>query len=68
MVSVSVSDWNSTPSASQLIFEFQEIFDDAILDNDHAFCLPEMGMCIAGIGRAMCCPARMTDARRAVDG
>ena len=52
----------------QLILELQGIFHDAVLDNHNPLRLADMRMGVAGIGRAMRCPARVTDARRAVDG
>ena len=52
----------------QLILKLKEVFNNAVLHNDHPPGLTEMRVGIAGVGCAMRCPARMTDARRAVDG
>ena len=68
MVSVSVSELELHAFRHQLILELEEVFHDAVLDDDHALGLPEMRVRVAGDGRAVRRPARMTDARRALDG
>ncbi len=52
----------------ELILDLEEVLHDTVLDYDHAPGLPHMRMRVARVRRAMRCPARMPDSRRAVDG
>ena len=52
----------------QFVFEFEKIFDDAVLHDNDALRLPEMRVRIPRVRRAVSRPARVTDPWRARDG
>jgi hypothetical protein len=51
----------------QFIFQLEKIFDDAVLHDNNSFRLTDVGMRVARVRRAMRCPARVPDSRRALD-